>query len=479
MNLFPTGVLPDGTFPLLLVAHEMGHSWWGNLVEGEEGAIISEGLAQMSAVLCLNEFEGEKAMRSFLRRGVPAYHQSAREYFGRFAGEGQKDFPMGVPAQGSEARSALHDLADTKGEVVYSMLRDRIGDEAFVRALREVAAGFARRTVSLRDLRAAWERASGAKLGSFFEQWFHRTGAPDLVMSASTSAAGDAFVTSGTIAQSGDPYEVEAEIVLVLAGRRHVEKVAVSGPSTVFSIRTDRKPDLVALDPELKILRWTDSIRHAALLREAQSLWSLGHRDEAFARIEEYVLKAPDGLEGHYLLGTFQQESGKLDLAEASFRFVLDRYAGLDVYEPAVGSSQLHLAQVLDLSGRREEATSAYSRALALPDESDSHHEAESGLAAPYEAKAAARGPRPEELARYVGTYDNGNGLIVKVALSNRGMLTAAQPGKSEGALEWIEGSQFRVAGNADLHLEFTGESPATAVDVKVGGLRLHLARVP
>ncbi len=392
MNLFPVGVLPDAAFPLLLVAHEMGHSWWGNLVGSHDGPIVGEGLAQTTAVLCLREFQGEAAARRFLRVGVPEYRQSAAVYFARFAAPTGKDYPLGLPAAGMDAMAAAHDLADTKGMLVYDMLRQRIGPDAFLRGLRAIIADFAGRTVGVSDLRTAWEKASGQDLQRFFEQWFHRTGAPDLVLTASTAAADGGFVTSGAIAQTGEPYDVEAEVVLASPGTRRVTIVPVSGASTSFSVPTDFRPAWVVLDPEYKILRWTSAFRNYRLLADGLGLSSTGRMPEAVRKLEEYVAKVPESLEGRFRLGVAYEGSGRLDEAERCFREVIDRYHGLDVYEPAVSLSLLDLGHVLDLRGRRDEAKATYRQCLSMPDESGSHREAQAGLDAPYQPPAKAAG---------------------------------------------------------------------------------------
>jgi ketosteroid isomerase-like protein len=476
MNLFPVGVLPDDAFPLLLIGHEMGHSWWGNLVSCES-ALLSEGLAQMTAVLCVRELQGEKAMRGFLQYGVPAYRQSAREYFLRFAADGEKDLPLGRSVMGANAGSSLHDLADTKGVFVYAMLRDEIGHDAFVGGLRSIVTHFARKFVTLADLRTAWEKKSGRDLRPFFEQWFERTGAPELALQYTTDNADRKHITSGTITQSGNPYRLEVELVLVCAGKKHVEKIAVSGASTAFSIRTDTKPELVVLDPEYKILRWTDVLRNVRLLASAESLRGAGKIDEALAKLSEYEAKAPESLEGQYVLGLCHQDAGRLEEAESHFRRVIDRYHTLDVYESAVSLSLLHLGQVLDSTGRRNEASSAYQECLALPDESGSHKEAESGVATPYIPKPRASAPGAETLARFVGNYDNGAGFVVTIALNRDGVLTAQQPGGPVATLEWIEGVRFRVAALIDTSLLFLGDNEVTGMDVTSSGNVIHLSR--
>ena len=476
MNLFPAGVLPDDAFPLLLLAHEMGHSWWGNLIQ-THAAILDEGLAQITAVLCLREFEGEKAMRSFLKNGVAGYRQSAAMYFARFAGSAEKDSPLAVEPMGSDARAAQHDIADTKGMFVYNMLREKIGHDAFVRGLRRIVEVFAGKLVTVPDLRLALEKTSGTDLGPFFQQWFYRAGAPDLVLNATVSPAGSGSVVSGTVIQAGEPYDVPVEIVLASPGKRVVHTVAVSGKSTPFSFRSDDKSGSVVLDPRYKILRWTPAFRNAALLADGVGLSSVGRKAEAVLKLQEFVARAPESLEGRYRLGVAYEETGKFDLAQNCFQFVLDRYRSLDVYEPAVSLSQLHLGHVFDLLGRRDDAKTAYRETLALPDESPAHRDAEAGLAAPYQVPVRSSGPGPEVMARLAGTYDNEKGLTVQVTLDDQGILRAGQPGKPAGTLQWVEGLRFRVPAANEITIDFVGSTDITALDLSIGANVIHLPR--
>lgn len=480
MNLFPVGVLPDGKFPLLLVAHEMGHGWWGNLVKSKDGqAILDEGLAQTSAALTLREIEGEKAMRSWLYAGVPDYGQSARQYFARFASGSEPDLPLGAPAQGLQASGAAHDIADTKGVNVFAMLRDRIGPDAFLRGLRDVLRSRAGTTLDVPELQAALEKASGERLDRFFRDWFSRAGAPEFALKSSIEPAANGFAVSGTVEQAGEPYEADAEIALAFAGRTERKILRVDGPSTAFSFPAQEKPLFVAFDPDHKLLRWTGEFRNAALLRDGIGLQGVGKHDEAFEKLQAFVDKAPDSLRGRCQLGLLLQEVGDLAHAEECFRFVADRYRALEVYEPAVSTSALHLGQVLDLSGRRDEAKQAYQAALALPDESGSRRAAESGLAAPYAPTPRGAPPSSETLARYEGTYANGNGVEILVTVDDQGVPAVQQKGGRTAALVWVEGAKFRVAGSDTLGIEFVGGDTITAADLTVGSSVLHLPRKP
>lgn len=474
MNLFPVGVLPDDEFPLLLLGHEIGHSWWGNLVGSGDGPILDEGLAQISAVLCLRASQGEPAMRAFLENGVPGYQQSAAQYFARFAGPG-KDVPLGRPPAGSDAAAALHDLADTKGMFVYAMLRDEIGADAFVNGLRAVARKFAEKTVRLADLRAAWEAASKTDLKTFFAQWLERTGAPELALESKIEAGGSGFVVTGVITQVGDTYDADVEVALGVATGREIKRISIHGPSTPFSFSTAVRPTFVVLDPDYKILRWTPELRHASLLAEGLAIASTGHRAEGCAVIDAFVAVAPDSLEGRYRAGVCAEEAGRLADAERSFREVVARRARLGRVPAAVTRAALHLGFVLDLAGRRDEARAAYRQVLDLPD-AGAHDQARAGLTTPHVVPAPT-GPGRDVLARFAAAYDDGQGVAIDVKLNELGVLVASSPGRPTSGLAWLEGARFVLPARNGMTVEFIGTPEVTGLDITIGGQVLHLAR--
>jgi hypothetical protein len=65
-----------------------------------------------------------------------------------------------------------------KAAMVFLMLRDRIGSQAFERGLRLFWHRHRFRTASWADLEAAFSAASGKPLGDFFRQWVQQPGSP-------------------------------------------------------------------------------------------------------------------------------------------------------------------------------------------------------------------------------------------------------------------------------------------------------------
>ena len=475
MNLFPIGTLPDDDFPLPLVAHEMGHSWWGNLVKAQDSAMLDEGLAQFTAMLCMQAHEGEAAMRSFAWRGTRNFSQSAQAYFERIGRPPALDYALGLPPSSADVAAILHDMADTKGMLIYSMLRDLIGQEAMLRGLQTLTQQFADRSLALVDLQRALEQASGRKLAGFFQQWLMRTGAPELRLETLTLASRDGFVTTGSVTQVGQPYELEVDIVLASHSGRQVQRLRIADPVTRFAFTSERRPDWVVLDPEHKVLRWTPELRHERLLDEGRVLMSLGREGAAIAKFQDFLARAPDSLIGRAELGRALAAKQRLREAEQHFQRVLDYYQAVQVHEPAVTLSQLYLGHVLDLTGRRDAALTAYQRTLALPDAGDAHATARAARETPYRAPTPLAAPSRATLQRFVGNYDNQNGIALSVHLSDQDVLQIGE-GNDGTPLEWLGAARFRLPGTGEL-IEFGGQPPGSVLLFTVGDSVIKLPR--
>jgi aminopeptidase N len=113
-------------------AHELGHQWWGHQVVGadEQGAtVLSETLAQYSAMMVMKHLYGPDKMRKFLKFELDSYLKAR-------GGEVIEEEPLErVEGQGY--------IRYRKGALVMYRLQDEIGEDAVNRALRRLIHDFA------------------------------------------------------------------------------------------------------------------------------------------------------------------------------------------------------------------------------------------------------------------------------------------------------------------------------------------------
>jgi ABC-2 type transport system permease protein len=123
----------DIDFVFYVVAHEMGHQWWAHQVVGAnmEGAtLLSETLAQYSALMVMEKEYGRDTMRKFLKYEMDNYLRSR-------GAERLKERPL-LKVEANQGY-----IHYRKGSVVLYYLKEMIGEEAVNRALRKVIQQYA------------------------------------------------------------------------------------------------------------------------------------------------------------------------------------------------------------------------------------------------------------------------------------------------------------------------------------------------
>lgn len=254
-----------------LVAHELAHQWWGDLVTCRDWAHIwlNEGFASYG-----------EAVWEEGKRGADAYDY---EMFAMSHGalEGGRELPL-VRRRYRDPDECFGGGAYPKGAWVLHMLRREVGDELFWRGLRAYAEEWKGRAVETEDLRKTFERATGRSLGEFFWQWTERAGHPVLEVSATWREDDRLLEVAVAQKQGGEPFAFRCELAVVTA----------EGKRLAFPVRVDEREQTIYL-PLATRPRWFRFDDREAVLKEIavradrdQLVAALEAEPRAIARIE-------------------------------------------------------------------------------------------------------------------------------------------------------------------------------------------------
>ena len=154
-----------------LVAHELAHQWFGDLIviNHWSQAWVKEGAATYSEVLWIEKTQGQDEAFYYHLNHARAYLSEDKSRYRR---------PL-VTHIYREAIELYDRHIYEKGSCVYHMIRMELGDELFTRALRTLLEDNAHSTVETIDLLRAIDKATGRNLRFLFDQYVYRGGHPD------------------------------------------------------------------------------------------------------------------------------------------------------------------------------------------------------------------------------------------------------------------------------------------------------------
>jgi hypothetical protein len=234
-----------GGFWEYVVAHELSHQWWGDMVtcRNFHHIWLNEGFATYAQALWTEAGSGLAGYRSDMTGK-------------RWLGAGT----VYAPDENDVARVFNSSLSYNKGAWVLHMLRHALGDTTFFTALRTYGQQYRYGTATTENFRDVCAAVSGRNLDKFFQEWIYGEYYPQYRFSYSYGPAApevggyDVAVRLDQI-QSWQLFWMPVDVTIHAADGAHTFVAADSLPSQLFVFHVEQPPLSVEIDRDEWILR--------------------------------------------------------------------------------------------------------------------------------------------------------------------------------------------------------------------------------
>jgi len=274
-----------------------------------------------------------------------------------------------------------------KGAGVMHMLRAVVDDAAFGKGLKQFVSQYAWKQASTDDFRKVFETASGQKLDYFFLQWIESSGAPEFKLDYTVFRTSKGFRVMGKVAQDLDTFRMPVEMRIETEGNPEEKKVEVAGTSSEFVVETFGKPKKITLDPNNRLLRFSNPVRVAVAIRRGEQFVEVGEFTEALKEYQKALDVNRTSSLAHYRVAEVFMLQNNYQSAANEFREALN-----GDLEPKWSEvwSHINLGKIFDITSQRERAVNEYTQAIRTKDNSqNAQEEASKYLKTPYERPRA------------------------------------------------------------------------------------------
>ncbi|ADB18199.1 Peptidase M1 membrane alanine aminopeptidase [Pirellula staleyi DSM 6068] len=268
-----------------LVAHELAHQWWGDLVTCKDWAELwlNESFATYFANLW-TEHDLGPVEATWERYGDgQSYLQEDRRYRRPIVTYRYRD------------PGAMFDRHSyPKGGRVLHMLREELGEENFWRGIKRYCELNQHRAVETADLRIAMEEATGRGLTWFFDQWAMHGGHPELTITSDYDSTAKSLEITIKQTQKVDEltplFKLSAEIEIGTGSESSIRKITIDKAEQTFHFDVASRPTRVVFDPRDVLLKVVTHERsNDELLDVLAHSQHIIPRHEAVASLEQQI----------------------------------------------------------------------------------------------------------------------------------------------------------------------------------------------
>ncbi len=238
-----------------IIAHELFHHWFGNLVTAESWANLP-----------LNESfatYGEYLWEEF-KYGRDQADLKGLEDMSVYLGNKRKTEPDVIRFDYADKEQMFDEISYHKGGRILHMLRKTVGDEAFFESLKLYLTRNSYKTAEIHDLRLAFEEITGMDLNWFFNQWFLASGHPVLTIQTSYDQIKREIKVNITQDQNLTEtplYRIPISVDIYSGTKLERKEIVLESQNQSFIFPSISPPDLVNVDAEKYILAEKNEIK--------------------------------------------------------------------------------------------------------------------------------------------------------------------------------------------------------------------------
>ena len=339
-----------------LLANTIAHQWWGASVSpaSKDDWWVGDGFSRYSEARYVESAAGAAGLEEMVKDmsvGALAYDS----------------VPLSSAAKLEYFSPEFQSLVTDKGAMILHMLRWVVGENKYLKIMRDFATKYSGKSASTDDFRELTEKVYGQKLTWFYSQWMDSTSAPEFKSKYTIYRLGTnkGFRIVGAITQDLDLFRMPVDLRVDTDGKTEEKRVEVVGTDSPFSVETFGRPRRITIDPDNRVLTNSKDIKLRSSIVRGQGLTQQGDLAGALSEFNKALEVNKNSSLAHYRI--------------AEVFFLQKNYqASANAYRESLNGdgeprwtevwSHLQLGKIFDVTGQRERAVNEYRQAIQTND---------------------------------------------------------------------------------------------------------------
>jgi tetratricopeptide (TPR) repeat protein len=339
-----------------LLANAIAHQWWGVSVSPatKDDWWLSDGFSRYSEAMYVESAAGAAGLEEAVKDmsvGALAYDT----------------VPLSSASKLDLFSTEFQSLVTDKGAMILHMLRWVLGEDKYLKTMRDFATQYAGKSATTDDFRAVAEKNYGDQLTWFFSQWLDSTGAPEFKVKYTVYRLGTdkGFRVTGEINQDLDLFRMPVDLRIDTDGKTEDKRIEVVGTDSPLTVETFGRPRRIAIDPDHHVLTNSSDVKLYASVLRGQALQQQGDLAAALTEFNKALDLNKNSSLAHYRVAEIFFFQRNYQAAANSYRSSLNGDG-----EPRWTEvwSHIQLGKIFDVTGQRERAINEYRQAVQTND---------------------------------------------------------------------------------------------------------------